>query len=116
MVASGLGTRLHPSVAPEGRNPSYATGCYRIIVEGWPNYELNLHSFDPSGNNYTGMEAATGLWLVNTFPQSATHLLASFPRSTSASNGDQDSFADDRRQSPSERMLEDRLASQGVTM
>jgi 4-hydroxy-tetrahydrodipicolinate reductase len=61
-------TRLHPSVAPEWPQPLVRDGCYRIIVEGWPNYELNLHSFSEDGNNFLGMEAATGLWLVNNIP------------------------------------------------
>lgn len=61
-------TRLHPSVAPEWPQPLVRDGCYRIIVEGWPNYELNLHSFSDDGNNFLGMEAATGLWLVNNIP------------------------------------------------
>src|SRR5690606_37099962 len=66
-------TRLHPSVAPDWPQPLVRDGCYRIIVEGWPSYELNLHSFgDPSsgdgGNNFLGMEAATGMWLVNNIP------------------------------------------------
>ena len=58
-------TRTHPSVAPDWPQPIVKDGCYRIIIEGWPNYELNLNSWDASGNNYLGMEAATGLWLVN---------------------------------------------------
>lgn len=63
-------TRLHPSVAPDWPQPIVVDGCYRIIIEGWPSYELNLHSFDPSGaaNSFHGMEAATGLWLVNNIP------------------------------------------------
>jgi hypothetical protein len=58
-------TRLHPSVAPDWPQPIVRDGCYRIIVEGWPSYELNLNSYDSSGNNFYGLEAATGLWLVN---------------------------------------------------
>jgi 2,4-diaminopentanoate dehydrogenase len=58
-------TRLHPAVASDWPQPLVRDGCYRIIVEGWPNYELNLHSFDADGNNFLGLEAATGLWLVN---------------------------------------------------
>jgi 2,4-diaminopentanoate dehydrogenase len=58
-------SRLHPSVAPDWPQPLVRDGCYRIIIEGWPNYELNLHSFADDGNNFLGMEAATGLWLIN---------------------------------------------------
>jgi 4-hydroxy-tetrahydrodipicolinate reductase len=61
-------TRLHPSVAPEWPQPLVRDGCYRIIIEGWPNYELNLHSFADDGNSFLGMEAATGLWLINNIP------------------------------------------------
>jgi hypothetical protein len=58
-------TRLHPSVAPDWPQPIVKDGCYRIIISGWPNYELNLSSFDDEGNNYIGLEIATGTWLVN---------------------------------------------------
>lgn len=58
-------TRLHPSVAPEWPQPTVPDGCYRIIISGWPNYELNLHASDEHGNQFLGMEAATGLRLVN---------------------------------------------------
>lgn len=61
-------TRLHPSVAPDWPQPIVRDGCYRIVIDGWPNYELNLHSTVDEGNNYLGMEAATGLWLVNHIP------------------------------------------------
>ncbi|MCU1344953.1 MAG: dihydrodipicolinate reductase, N-terminus protein [Acidimicrobiia bacterium] len=58
-------TRLHPSVAPEWPQPTVPDGCYRIIISGWPNYELNLHASDENGNQFLGMEAATGTRLVN---------------------------------------------------
>jgi 4-hydroxy-tetrahydrodipicolinate reductase len=58
-------TRLHPSVAPDWPQPTVPDGCYRIIIEGWPNYELNLHASDEHGNQFLGMESATGLRLVN---------------------------------------------------
>jgi hypothetical protein len=61
-------TRLHPSVAPQWPQPLVRDGCYRIRIDGWPGYELNLHSFDEVGNNYLGMEAAAGLWIVNNIP------------------------------------------------
>jgi 4-hydroxy-tetrahydrodipicolinate reductase len=61
-------TRLHPDLAPDWPQPVARDGCYRIIISGWPSYELNLHSTSPDGNNYLGMEAATGLWLVNNIP------------------------------------------------
>jgi 2,4-diaminopentanoate dehydrogenase len=60
-------TRIHPSVAPDWPQPLARDGCYRIIIDGWPNYELNLHSF-ADDNNFLGMEAATGLWLINNIP------------------------------------------------
>jgi hypothetical protein len=58
-------SRLHPSIAPHWPQPLVEDGSYRIVIDGWPSYELNLHSFDDSGDSYLGMEAATGLWLVN---------------------------------------------------
>ncbi|MFI5052914.1 MAG: hypothetical protein ACHQDE_01015 [Acidimicrobiia bacterium] len=58
-------TRLHPSVAPMWPQPTVPDGCYRIIIDGWPGYELNLHASDEHGNQFLGMEAATGLRLVN---------------------------------------------------
>jgi len=58
-------SRFHPSVAPQWPQPLVRDGCYRILIQGWPNYELNLHSMDSDGNSYLGMEAATALWLVN---------------------------------------------------
>lgn len=58
-------TRLHPSVAPHWPQPTVEDGSYRIVIRGWPNYELNLHSFDEAGQSYLGLEAATGIWLVN---------------------------------------------------
>ncbi|MCZ4499302.1 MAG: dihydrodipicolinate reductase, N-terminus protein [Marmoricola sp.] len=59
-------TRLHPSVAPDWPQPLVPDGSYRIVIEGWPSYELNLHSFDTeTGSSYLGLEAATGIWLVN---------------------------------------------------
>jgi hypothetical protein len=58
-------TRLHPSVAPDWPQPTVPDGCYRIIIEGWPGYELNLHAAAEQGNQYLGMEAATALRLIN---------------------------------------------------
>ncbi|MCW2620520.1 MAG: diacylglycerol kinase, partial [Frankiales bacterium] len=53
-------------VAPHWPQPLVPDGSYRIVIEGWPNYELNLHSFDDAtGSSYLGLEAATGIWLVN---------------------------------------------------
>lgn len=61
-------SRIHPSVAPDWPQPIVRDGCYRVLVKGWPNYELNLHSVGDDGNGYVGLEAATGLWLVNNIP------------------------------------------------
>jgi len=58
-------TRLHPSVAPAWPQPTVPDGCYRILIEGWPSFELNLHASDEDGNQFLGMEAATALRLVN---------------------------------------------------
>jgi hypothetical protein len=58
-------TRLHPSVAPDWPQPIVPDGCYRIVIDGWPSLELNLHATGDDGEGYLGMEAATGTWLVN---------------------------------------------------
>jgi 2,4-diaminopentanoate dehydrogenase len=61
-------TRLHPSVAPEWPQPMVPDGVYRIVVEGWPNYELNLYGTDEHGENYPALEAATAFRIVNRIP------------------------------------------------
>jgi 4-hydroxy-tetrahydrodipicolinate reductase len=58
-------TRLHPSVAPNWPQPMVPDGVYRIVIEGWPSYELNLYGTDEHGKNYPALEAATGLRIVN---------------------------------------------------
>jgi 4-hydroxy-tetrahydrodipicolinate reductase len=58
-------TRLHPSVAPDWPQPTVSDGCYRVILDGWPSYVLNLHAGEADGNNFVGLEAATALRLVN---------------------------------------------------
>ncbi|MCU1345689.1 MAG: ord 3 [Acidimicrobiia bacterium] len=60
--------RFHPTVAPELPQPSRPGGCYRVEIEGWPNYELELTASDEHGDEYLGMEAATGLRPVNAIP------------------------------------------------
>jgi 4-hydroxy-tetrahydrodipicolinate reductase len=61
-------TRLHPSVAPEWPQPMVPDGVYRIVVEGWPSYELNLYGTDEHGENYPALEAATAFRIVNRIP------------------------------------------------
>ena len=61
-------TRLHPSVAPEWPQPMVPDGVYRIIIEGWPSYELNLYGTDEQGENYPALEAATAFRIVNRIP------------------------------------------------
>ena len=61
-------TRLHPSVAPEWPQPMIPDGVYRIVIEGWPSYELNLYGTDEQGRNYHALEAATALRIVNRIP------------------------------------------------
>lgn len=58
-------TRLHPSVAPDWPQPMVPDGVYRIVIEGWPSYELNLYGTDEHGGNYAALEAATAFRLVN---------------------------------------------------
>lgn len=58
-------TRLHPSVAPEWPQPTVPDGVYRIVIEGWPSYELNLYGTDEHGRNFHALEAATAFRLVN---------------------------------------------------
>jgi len=58
-------TRLHPSVAPEWPQPLVPDGVYRIAIEGWPSYELNLYGTDEQGRNFHALEAATAFRLVN---------------------------------------------------
>jgi 2,4-diaminopentanoate dehydrogenase len=58
-------TRLHPSMAPEWPQPMVPDGVYRILVEGWPSYELNLFGTDEGGRNYPALEAATAFRIVN---------------------------------------------------
>jgi 2,4-diaminopentanoate dehydrogenase len=61
-------TRLHPSVAPEWPQPMVPDGVYRIVIEGWPSYELNLFGTDEHGENYPALEAATAFRIVNRIP------------------------------------------------
>jgi 2,4-diaminopentanoate dehydrogenase len=61
-------TRLHPSVAPEWPQPVVADGNYRIVIEGWPSFELTLHGTDEHGENYPALEAATAFRIVNRIP------------------------------------------------
>ena len=61
-------TRLHPSVAPEWPQPMVPDGVYRIVIEGWPSYELNLFGTDEDGENYPALEAATAFRIVNRIP------------------------------------------------
>jgi hypothetical protein len=61
-------TRLHPSLAPEWPQPMVPDGVYRIVIEGWPNYELNLFGTDEHGANFPALEAATAFRLVNRIP------------------------------------------------
>jgi 4-hydroxy-tetrahydrodipicolinate reductase len=58
-------TRLHPSLAPEWPQPMVPDGVYRIVIEGWPSYELNLFGTDEHGRNYPALEAATAFRIVN---------------------------------------------------
>ena len=60
--------RYHPAVAPDLPQPSRPGGCYRVLIDGWPNYELDLTASDEEGDEYLGMEAATGLRAVNAIP------------------------------------------------
>ena len=61
-------TRLHPSLAPEWPQPMVPDGVYRIVVEGWPNFELNLFGTDEHGHNFPALEAATAFRIVNRIP------------------------------------------------
>ena len=61
-------TRLHPSIAPDWPQPVVPDGNYRILIEGWPSYELNLHGTDEHGENYPALEAATAFRIVNRIP------------------------------------------------
>jgi 4-hydroxy-tetrahydrodipicolinate reductase len=61
-------TRLHPSVAPDWPQPMVPDGVYRIVIEGWPSYELNLYGTDEHGNHYPALEAATAFRIVNRIP------------------------------------------------
>jgi 4-hydroxy-tetrahydrodipicolinate reductase len=61
-------TRLHPSVAPDWPQPMVPDGVYRIVIEGWPSYELNLYGTDEHGANYPALEAATAFRIVNRIP------------------------------------------------
>jgi 4-hydroxy-tetrahydrodipicolinate reductase len=61
-------TRLHPALAPEWPQPMVPDGVYRIIIEGWPSYELNLFGTDEHGKNYPALEAATAFRVVNRIP------------------------------------------------
>jgi 4-hydroxy-tetrahydrodipicolinate reductase len=58
-------TRLHPSLAPEWPQPMVPDGVYRIVIEGWPSYELNLYGTDEHGEHYPALEAATAFRIVN---------------------------------------------------
>ena len=74
-------TRLHPSVAPEWPQPMVPDGVYRIVIEGWPSYELNLFGTDEHGENYPALEAATAFRIVNRIPDvcdAATGILDPF--------------------------------------
>jgi 4-hydroxy-tetrahydrodipicolinate reductase len=61
-------TRLHPSVAPDWPQPMVPDGVYRIVIDGWPSYELNLFGTDEHGENYPALEAATAFRIVNRIP------------------------------------------------
>jgi 4-hydroxy-tetrahydrodipicolinate reductase len=61
-------TRLHPSLAPEWPQPMVPDGVYRIVIEGWPSYELNLYGTDEHGEHYPALEAATAFRIVNRIP------------------------------------------------
>src|SRR5256885_1579233 len=61
--------RYHSSVAPALPQPTVSGGCYRVEIAGWPNYTLDLTASDEQANRYLGMEAATGLRLVNAIPR-----------------------------------------------
>ncbi len=74
-------TRLHPSVAPDWPQPMVPDGVYRIVIEGWPSYELNLFGTDDHGSNYHALEAATAFRIVNRIPdvcESAPGILSPF--------------------------------------
>jgi 2,4-diaminopentanoate dehydrogenase len=61
-------TRLHPSVAPEWPQPLVPDGMYRIVIEGWPSFELTLFGTDEHGEHYPALEAATAFRIVNRIP------------------------------------------------
>jgi 4-hydroxy-tetrahydrodipicolinate reductase len=61
-------SRLHPSAAPEWPQPPIPDGVYRIVIEGWPSFELTLFGTDEHGNNAPALEAATALRIVNRIP------------------------------------------------
>ncbi len=61
-------TRLHPSVAPDWPQPTVPDGVYRISIEGWPSYSLDLYGTDEHGEHYPALEAATAFRIVNRIP------------------------------------------------
>ncbi len=61
-------TRLHPSAAPEWPQPLVPDGMYRIVIEGWPSFELTLFGTDEHGEHYPALEAATAFRIVNRIP------------------------------------------------
>jgi hypothetical protein len=62
-------TRLHAVVAPDWPQPGHPDGSYRIRIEGWPSYELDLHGGDPDGSGFAPLEAGTALRVVNAIPR-----------------------------------------------
>ena len=61
-------TRLDRAVAPDWPQPSHPDGCYRIRVDGWPSYELDLRGADLDASGYEPMENAAALRVVNAIP------------------------------------------------
>ncbi|MBF6333955.1 diacylglycerol kinase [Nocardia transvalensis] len=59
-------TRLHPSLAPDWPQPA-GKGCYRVEIEGEPDYQLDLQLYSQGDHARAGL-VGTAARLVNTVP------------------------------------------------
>lgn len=60
-------TRLHDGVAPEWPQPS-GQGGYRVVVEGSPNYTLDLQMVGEDGDHNTAGVLGTAMRILNAVP------------------------------------------------
>ncbi len=60
-------TRLRDDIAPDWPQP-VGHGCYRVTVQGEPNYTLDLQLLGSDGDHNTAGLKATAMRLVNAVP------------------------------------------------